>query len=236
MGEQHLFFLSNFQRAGAFSVTLRAKGKQPELFNPVTGEIKNIARYEATPNGTKIEIDVKDRADSFFVLFREKAITPAVVNASVPVTELDLFYNDKNELVAETGIAGTYKLTMSNGKTRSVTIATDSKSLAIDGWKTVSTEQEDFTEIRVAEFSLSTEIGKDKRVYLDLGNIEIMAQVTLNGKTYDTLWMPPFTLDVTDVLKAGNNKIAVRITSTTNGKPKMDGPVQLITRSAKTVE
>lgn len=55
---------------------------------------------------------------------------------------------------------------------------------------------------------------------LDLGNVEIMAQVTLNGKTYDTLWMPPFTLDVTDVLKTGKNKIAVRITSTTKGKPK----------------
>lgn len=67
---------------------------------------------------------------------------------------------------------------------------------------------------------------------LDLGNVEIMAQVTLNGKTYDTLWMPPFTLDVTDALKSGTNRLAVRVTSTTAGKPKLGETVQLKTRWA----
>ena len=328
--DQHLFFLSNFQKMGAFTATLRVKGKQPELFNPVTGETKKIARYEETANGTKIEIDVKDRADSFFVLFREKAASPSVVKASAPATELDLFYNDKNELVAETGKAGTYKLTMSDGSTRSVTMSDGSgkpekkspeivitKALygapgvpekqvdvtekiqalvsagkkritvnnelagrdpayltqkrlelvyTLDGkvhkvstpqneavdlpgsktgegrtlleltdWKTESTDNEGFTETRVAEFSLPKKIGKDQRVVLDLGKVEIMAQVTLNGKTFDTLWMPPFTLDVTDALKAAQNKIAVRVTSTTKGKPKMGEAVQLKTRSIKTL-
>jgi len=236
LGDQRLFFLSNFEKAGAFTVTLRAKGKQPELFNPVTGEIKKIARYEETANGTKIEIDVKDPADSFFVLFREKATLPSVVKASASATELDLFYNAKNELVAETGKAGTYKLTMSDGKTRSVTIKADSKSVQIAGWKTKSTDNEGFTEIRVTEFNLPKNFGKDQRVMLDLGKVEVMAQVTLNGRTFDTLWMPPFALDVTDALKAGRNQLAVRITSTTEGKPKMDGPVQLKTVAVRKVE
>ncbi len=234
LGDQQLFFFSNFKKAGAFSVTLRVKGKQPELMNPVTGEIKKIARYEATANGTKIEINVNDPADSFFVLFREKAVAPSVVKATASATELDLFYNDKNELVAETGKAGTYKLTMSDGKTRSVTIAADSKSLQITGWKTESTDNEGFTETRVAEFKLPSTFGKGPRVILDLGKVEIMAQVTLNGKTFDTLWMPPFELDVTDALKTGANRIAVRITSTTEGKPQMGETVQLktVTREA----
>jgi hypothetical protein len=234
-GDQQLFFLSNFKKAGAFTATLRVKGKQPELMNPVTGEIKKIARYEATANGTKIEIDVNDPADSFFVLFREKALAPSVVKASAPVTELDLFYNAKNELVAETGKAGTYKLTMSDGNTRSVTIAADSKSLQITGWKTESTDNEGFTEICIAEFSLPKDFGKDQRVVLDLGKVEIMAQVTLNGKIFDTLWMPPFELDVTDALKTGANRIAVRVTSTTEGKPKIGESVQLKTRSIETL-
>jgi len=210
-------------------VTLRAKGKQPELMNPVTGEIRKIARYEEAANGTKIEIDVNDRADSFFVLFREEATVPSVLKASAPAAELDLFFNDANELVAETYSDGTYTMTMSDGSTRSVTIQKASQSLNISGFKTESTDNEGFTETRVAEFNLPSPVGKDQRVYLDLGKIEIMAQVTLNGKTYDTLWMPPFTLDVTDALKAGQNQIAVRITSTTEGKPKMSEMVQLKT-------
>jgi len=235
-GDQHLFFLSNFKKAGAFTATLRVKGKQPELFNPVTGEIKKIARYEATANGTKIEIDIKDRADSFFVLFREKAAVPSVVKASASAAELDLFYNDKNELVAEAGKAGTYNLTMSVGKTRSVMIKENPKSVKIEGWKSESTDNGGFTETRVAEFKLPKNFAKDQRVVLDLGKVEIMAQVTLNGKTYDTLWMPPFTLDVTDALKTGKNRIAVRVTSTTEGKPKMNGPVQLKTFTIKTIK
>jgi len=227
LGDQHLFFISNFKEAGLFTTTLRVKGKQPELMNPVTGEIKKIARFEETANGTKIEIDVKDCADSFFVLFREKATLPSVVKASASAAELELFYNDKNEFVAETSKAGRYTLTLSNGTSRSFTAK--SESVQIDGWKTESTDNEGFTEIRVAEFQLSQKTGKDQRVVLDLGKVEIMAQVTLNGKAFDTLWMPPFTLDVTDALKSGTNKIAVRITSTTKGKPKMGETIQLKT-------
>jgi len=233
--DQHLFFLSNFEKAGAFTVTLRAKGNQPALMNPVTGEIKKIARFEATANGTKIEIEVNDPADSYFVLFREKGTGPSVVRASAPVTELDLFYNAAAELVAETGTAGTYTLTMSDGSTRLVTIKADSKSVQIDGWKTESTDNEGFTEIRVTEFELPSTFGKDQRVMLDLGNVEVMAQVTLNGKTYDTLWMPPFIVDVTDALKEGQNKLAVRVTSTTEGKPKMGEAVLLKTLTRENV-
>ncbi len=329
--DQHLFFISNFEKAGLFTVTLRAKGQQPELMNPVTGEIKKIARYQETASGTKIEIDVKDRADSFFVLFREKPSAPSVVKASASAAELELFYNARNELIAQTCNAGTYVLTMSDRTTRSVTMngdatkaetkspeivitkalygvpgipeqqvdmtekvqarvsagerkiigsnelagrdpadgipkrlelvytvdgkkhtvsAAEDKMIILPGmdqgkgkalldlsdWKTESTDNEGFTETRIAEFRLPKKLGKNQRVILDLGNVEIMVQVTLNGKTFDTLWMPPFNLDVTDALKSGKNKIAVRVTSSTEGKPNLAGSVQLKTVSRVSVK
>ena len=220
------------------------------------------------------------------MLFREKASAPSVVKASAPASELDLFYNAKNELVAESDKTDAYKLTMSDGSTRFVKLgdgfvslekknpkivitkavygapgvpkkqvdvtdkiqalvsagestvkasnelagrdpaygtlkqlelvyAVDRKVhevsvkeneavnlpvikpergqalLEVTGWKTESTDNEGFTETRAAEFKLPKKIGKDQRVILDLGKVEVMAQVTLNGKTYDTLWMPP---------------------------------------------
>ena len=234
LGDQQLFFLSNFEKAGPFTVSLRVKGKQPELMNPVTGEIKKIARFEETAHGTKIEIDVNDPADSFFVLFREKATLPSVVKASASAAELDLFYNANNQLVAESEQAGRYNLTMSDGSSASVAINADSRSMNINGWKVASSDHEGFTETRVAEFKLPSNAGNDQRVILDLGQVEIMAQVTLNGKTFDTLWMPPFALDVTDALQVGTNRIAVRITSTTEGTPKMGQTVQLKTINRST--
>jgi hypothetical protein len=51
------------------------------------------------------------------------------------------------------------------------------------------------------------------RVYLDLGQVEIIAQVWLNGKALRTLWKPPFRCDVTDALKNGTNELEVRVTN-----------------------
>ena len=49
-----------------------------------------------------------------------------------------------------------------------------------------------------------------------------------DGKTYDTLWRSPFTLDVTDTLKPGPNQLQVLVTSTSKGKPTL-GQVSLRT-------
>jgi len=57
-----------------------------------------------------------------------------------------------------------------------------------------------------------------------------------NGKTYDTLWMPPFTLDATDTVKSGKNKLKVLVTSTTKGKPRLGKVFQLKTRNHVAVE
>jgi hypothetical protein len=51
------------------------------------------------------------------------------------------------------------------------------------------------------------------RIYLDLGRVEIIAEVRLNGKSLGTLWKPPFRCEVTDILKAGTNDLEVRVTN-----------------------
>ena len=45
-------------------------------------------------------------------------------------------------------------------------------------------------------------------------DLEAMAKVTLNGRVFDTLWMPPFSLDLTDALKRGENHLQILVTST----------------------
>ena len=62
-----------------------------------------------------------------------------------------------------------------------------------------------------------------------------MAKVTLNGKEFETLWMPPFALDVTETVKTGDNQLKVLVTSTVKGKPKL-GDVKLMTVSKGNVK
>ena len=49
------------------------------------------------------------------------------------------------------------------------------------------------------------------RVYLDLGRVDVMARVQLNGHNLGILWKPPFRVDVTDALHAGKNSLEVEV-------------------------
>ena len=56
-------------------------------------------------------------------------------------------------------------------------------------------------------------IRKDHRIYLDLGRVQVIAEVKLNGRDLGILWKPPFRVDVTDAVKAGENALEVRVTN-----------------------
>jgi hypothetical protein len=52
---------------------------------------------------------------------------------------------------------------------------------------------------------------KGRRLWLDLGNVKELAEVRLNGKSLGVLWAYPFRVDVTDALKARNNRLEVDV-------------------------
>jgi hypothetical protein len=54
-------------------------------------------------------------------------------------------------------------------------------------------------------------LGANRRLYLDLGKVAVMAQAKLNGKDLGILWKPPFRADITDAAKAGENVLEVKV-------------------------
>ena len=237
-----MFFLSNFQKPGTFEATLRVTGKSPELFNPVTGKITQLARYQSVKNGTRITIDIHDKSDSCFIVFRDRISQPSVVSSqqngkNIAPANLDLFYDTHNKLTAETRRAGDYTLNMSDGTQRTLAIKQDSQTHPIKSpWKSVKQDEKGFSVLNETTFNLPATFGKGKRVVLDLGKVEVMAKVTLNGKSFDTLWMPPFELDVTDSIKPGKNTLKVLVTSTIKGQPKLGKTVQFKTVTRMTMD
>ena len=181
----------------------------------------------------------------------------------VSADSIKLSYNKKGKLVAETALAGKYIVKLSNGKARKMSVK-DIASQIINGpWKiNFGTENSTATEAfsvqtdkllswdklsdararkfagtanYETEFTVdSTLLKKGRRIYLDLGSVNVMAGITVNGKTLETLWMPPFKANITELLKKDQNKLNVEITSTSPCEsPGLIGPARLITSTRK---
>ncbi|MBI4584360.1 MAG: hypothetical protein HY717_10100 [Planctomycetes bacterium] len=54
-------------------------------------------------------------------------------------------------------------------------------------------------------------LGENRRLYLDLGKVQAMARVKLNGKDLGVLWKPPFVADLTDAARAGANALEIAV-------------------------
>jgi hypothetical protein len=55
--------------------------------------------------------------------------------------------------------------------------------------------------------------ARKARVVLNLGEVQNLASVTLNGRALGTAWKAPYELDVTDGLKSGANRLEVQVTN-----------------------
>lgn len=54
--------------------------------------------------------------------------------------------------------------------------------------------------------------ANEARIFIDLGAVKNLAEITVNGKSLGTVWKPPFRVDATAALKRGENTLAVKVT------------------------
>lgn len=71
------------------------------------------------------------------------------------------------------------------------------------------------TAVYLTKFSVLPALLSDQNrvIHLDLGEIEVMAEVIVNGVNKGIVWARPYVVDVTDVLKSGQNTLEVKVTN-----------------------
>jgi hypothetical protein len=136
--------------------------------------------------------------------------------------------------------AGVYTAHLSNGTTRSVSVPTLPAPLPIAGpwllrfpagWgappqvelpQLTSWSEHADAGVRyfsgTATYTKTIEVPRGfvapgHHVWLDLGDVQVVAEVRLNDRTVGTLWKPPFRIDITDALQPGANALEVRVTN-----------------------
>ncbi len=60
----------------------------------------------------------------------------------------------------------------------------------------------------------SPPVHPGERVFLDLGDVANLADVSVNGKQLGVVWQPPFAIEITDALQTGENALTIDVTNT----------------------
>ncbi len=192
------YFVSNqMYVARSEKVTFRIAGKLPELWDPETGETMPAPNWSMTPDGrTQVELEL-DPADSLFVVFREPTTKQS---AEAPKWEY--------KAVATLDGDWTVRFDPTFGPQEPQVFS------ELIAWNEHSNEAIKYfsgTAAYQKTFKLST--IPNQAVYLDLGQVDVMARVLVNGKDLGVLWKPPFRVDISSALQTGVNQLNIRVTN-----------------------
>jgi hypothetical protein len=56
-------------------------------------------------------------------------------------------------------------------------------------------------------------LGRNKRIVIDLGELNDIAEIRVNGKGAGVLWYPPYSVDITSLLHKGENILEILVTT-----------------------
>lgn len=217
------FFVNESPEATTFDLTVRVTGKQPERWNPLTGTISPIRRYEVKEDGTRLQLKLNGE-ESLFLVFR------ADVAPVSPLAVTDWNKDDLREL----------------GKrpvTEPWTVAfreEDGYDDTLDFPQLTDWSEHPNDRVRYYSGTATYRTNFDFRptsnavYHLDLGEVDIIGEVTLNGKYLGVQWMKPFLLDITDAVREGDNTLEIAVTNLWSNRligeerfPKQDGGYEL---------
>jgi hypothetical protein len=67
------------------------------------------------------------------------------------------------------------------------------------------------TAVYSKSFELTSREKKGKQVILDLGNVQEMASIKINGQQLQVIWSAPFRFDITPYVRSGINQLEVEV-------------------------
>jgi hypothetical protein len=197
IGSMDVYFLANLRNAkAAGDFTFRSNGL-PQIWNPIDGSIQNISAYKGVGDDRiKISLNFEAR-QSLFVVFgsSEKAD--------------ELYHN--NALVLDHEITGAWNVAFDTiwGGPSAVKFnkLTDWKDHTNNGIKYYSG-----TANYTKTFDLPSDLrGSNRSIYLDLGEVKDMAEVSLNGSKLGAVWCKPFQLEITKDVKDTGNVLKISV-------------------------
>lgn len=204
LGEMDYYFVSNQNRQPQqVTCAFRVSGKQPELWDPLTGRIWEAKAFRQTDGRTVLPLEFTPYG-SLFVVFRKPI--PSAKNGEARSNF------PTSEPVATIDGAWEVRFDPTWGGPESVTFD------RLASWTARPEEGIRFysgdATYRI-KFDFGAPMQSGAKLILGLGDIRDVgiARVRLNGKDLGVVWTPPFRTEIGDALKAQGNVLEVEVTN-----------------------
>lgn len=220
------------------------QGKIPEQWYPASGRRLIAGQFRQTRGGTALPLHLAPQQSVFVVFRRPVGNINSVVELTrdnQPSHHAELTIDSHNRFWLLASSPGQYQITFAAGQKASVVVPALPPALPVHGaWKVAFTpgwgappethlarlmSWTDSSNSGIKYFSgtgtytktihLSNSfVGAGRRIILNLGQVNDMAHVWINGKDFGVLWHAPFTVDITSAVKAGLNNLRIEVTNT----------------------
>jgi hypothetical protein len=198
-GSTDIYFVVNrSDHPQEVNVRFRVNGKDAELWHADTGEMEP-ASYSTVDGRTTVPLRLSAR-ESVFVVFRRPTTSPTRTVRPPSVNTLET-------------IAGPWTISFPSnlGAPSSVQLA-ELASWTTNADNGVKYFSGSATYTKTFQASRSW-LRPGTKLLLNLGTVNDLAEVSINGQVLGNLWKQPYEVEVTKALKPGNNKLEIRVTN-----------------------
>lgn len=197
---QDIYFVANqSNKAVDFTAQFRTDGRIPELWNAMDGSIRDLKSFVQLNGTTSVPMRLAPLESAFIVFKKPGTSSSNELNA-------DLNYPQMQEAATPEG-KWNVQLTTNYGFSKNITMD------GLKDWTSYSDPDIKYMGghgIYTNTFTLAG-VPAGKKVEVDLGMVNNICKVKVNGKYVGGVWTPPYTIDITSAVKAGKNTIEIDV-------------------------
>ncbi|MFC1761766.1 glycosyl hydrolase [Planctomycetota bacterium] len=235
------FFYNPDTTRQTFDCCFNVQGRIPELWDPMNGEIRKLARFTLEHEQVRVPVTLNAEG-SAFVVFRETArdVDPVVSVAGQYAQDTTFSLNEQSKAELTVSKNGKYAVQYQSGRQLNSVVDDVIEPVIVTGpwqvsfdkfygydatlefphlidWKDhASDEVKYYSGTATYRIDFNYKSGNrqsNKQVMLDLGQVEVAARVIVNGRDKGVLWKAPYCVDISDALVDGNNELTLEVTN-----------------------
>jgi hypothetical protein len=201
--DREIYFVANqSDKAIQISPEFRVTGKQPELWNPVNGKRCPLPAYELKGASTIVPLQLEPSESAFIVFSGKGNPKSSDIKDNFPAPKTLVEITAPWTVTFESG-------NIKRGPSEPVTFD------KLQSWSLNSDKRiRYYSGTAVYNNTFVLDAKPSGNISIDLGKVGVMAKVKINGKYVDGAWTYPYSVDIADAVKSGDNTVEIEVVNT----------------------